>query len=63
MKTSTNYAVTDNHVIIAKGSKRAMMRKRADLSKGAYEKGMANFDSRYHVYFAMTQPVGHDFNK
>ena len=60
---STNYAVTDNHVIIAKGSKRAMMRKRADLSKAGYERGMANFDSRYHVYLSLHENVGHDFNK
>ena len=62
---SNAYAVTDNHVIVAKGSKRAMMRKRADLAKAAFEqdKGPSNFDSRFHVYLTITGKIGDDMNK
>ncbi len=60
IKGSTQYAVTDNHVIIEKGSKKAMLRKRADLAKTAYEtdKGIGNFDGRYHIYLAPSGIIG-----
>jgi hypothetical protein len=56
---STSYALTKNHVIIEKGSKKAMRAKCAKLNRGHM---CGFFDLPYQVYLSF-EPVGHDFNK
>lgn len=62
---SHNHAVTDNHVIIATGSKKAMLKQRATLAAAdmAGRPGHVFDDHRYQVYLNMGHDIGYNFNQ
>jgi len=60
---STNHAVTDNNVIVAKGSKKLMLRKRADLAAenatpDGFEQRQENGRRRFDVWLSITGQIG-----
>ena len=68
MHQSTSYTVTDRNIIVAKGSKKAMQHKRAELGKNTanpctgFEERMSNGRLRFGIWLSLTSKIGDKLN-